>query len=106
METKGDYKKQKGKKICVKCYFNPTNFQAVAADAERAGKRRGGLLLFTQKPHGFANETQANTDGISRFLKHTWQYWREHETERLQEAAKLAEEERGLAERKKKLGIM
>ena len=61
METKGDYKKQKGRKICVKCYFNPDSFQAVAADAERAGKRRGGLLLFTQKPHGFQNEQVSNT---------------------------------------------
>jgi hypothetical protein len=105
METKGDYEIKKVKKICVKCYFNPETFKAIAIDAEAAGKRRGGLLLFTQKSHGFAQEQVSNTDGISRFLKHCWAYWREHETERLQEAAKIAEDERGIAERKRKLAL-
>jgi len=104
MEQEGDYKIQAGKKICVKVYFNPKSFQAVAADAEKAGKRRGGLQLFTQKPHGFGHEQVSNTDGISRFLKHTWAYWCDHEKERLEEALAIAEDERRIAARKKKLG--
>ena len=92
-------------KICVKVYFNKDTFQAVALDAEKAGKRRGGLLLFTAKEHGFENEKISNTDGISRFLKHCWGYWRDHEKERLEQAAALAERERALQAEKRKLGI-
>jgi hypothetical protein len=106
MEQEGDYKIEHGKKICVKVYFNPKSFQSVASDAEKVGKRRGGLQLFTQKSHGFANQLVSNTDGISKFLKHTWLYWQVHEKERLEEAVKLAQEERELAERKKKLGMV
>lgn len=105
METEGDYKIQKEKKICVKVYFNRKSFQAVALDAEKSGKRRGGLQLFTQKPHGFGHELVSNTDGISRFLKHCWAYWREHEKERLEQATALAQRERELQAEKKKLGI-
>ena len=52
------------------------------------------------------NEQVSNTDGMSRFLKHTWQYWRDHEKERLEQAAALAERERTLQADKKKLGII
>lgn len=106
IKQEGDYKIQPGKKICVKVYFNPKSFQAVANDAEKSGKRARGLQLFTQKPHGFAHELVSNTDGIGRFLKHAWLYWQEHEKERLEQAVALAQEERELAERKKKLGMV
>jgi hypothetical protein len=105
MEQEGDYKIQKGKKICVKVYFNPKSFQAVALDAEKSGKRRGGLQLFTQKPHGFGHELVSNTDGISKFMKHCWQYWIDHEAERLGQAAALAQREKELQAEKKRLGV-
>lgn len=93
------------KKIRAKVYFNEKSFALVAGDAEKAGKRRGGLQLFTQKEHGFAHERVANTDGVSKFLKFTWQYWREHESDRLLQAAELARQEKELFEKKKKLGV-
>lgn len=98
--------KIKKKGICrVAVYFSKAELASVAADAEKANFRRVGIPISKQKEHGFGDEWLANTDGISRFLKYTLRYWREHETERLQEAAKLAEEERALAERKRKLGL-
>ena len=60
------------KKICVKVYFALHDYLDVIASAERAGFRRGGLIPFIQKPHGFNGEKVANTDGISRFLKECW----------------------------------
>ena len=94
-----------GKSICVKIYLKPALFAEMAQQAEKADKRRKGLLLFTQKEHGFCHEKLANTDGIARFLKHTYRYWVEHETQRLQELAELEVEERNIQERKKKLGV-
>jgi hypothetical protein len=93
------------KKIRAKVYFNEKQFQAVALDAEKAGKRRGGLQLFTQKAHGFANERVANTDGISKFLKHCWKYYVEHEADRLAAAAELAQRRKALEEEAKRKGI-
>ena len=94
----------KGNSICIKLYLKPEVFADVASEAEKAGVRHKGLLLYTQKPHGFAGEKLANTDDIAEFFKRTFKYWKEHEAERLQELAALAEEERRLQERKKKLG--
>lgn len=93
-------------KICVKVYFNSKTFPEVIKDAEQTGKRRRGLQNFTQKEHGFADEMVSNTDGISRFLKFCWQYWKEHETDRLRKAIELAEREKQLLEEKKRLGIV
>lgn len=93
------------KKICVKVYLNDKSFAEIAEQAEKAGKRRGGLALFTQKPHGFAGEVVSNTDGISRFLKYCAEYYKEHEADRLNEIAKVKAEEQELNKRKAKLGI-
>jgi hypothetical protein len=89
----------------VRVYFNQAELTAIAKDAEGAGKRRVGLLLQTQKPHGLDGETQANTDGISRFLKHTWTYWKEHQADRLEAAARIARERAALEAEAKKLGV-
>lgn len=80
------------KKIRVKVYFNPARFKDLADDATAAGFRRGGLRLFVQKPHGFSNEVNANTDGMSRFLKECWKFWKEHREEyaRLKKKEELA----------------
>lgn len=96
----------KAKKICVKCYFNEQSFASVVADAEKAGKRRRGLQLFTQKEHSIGDVRVSNTDGISRFLKYCWQYWKEHESDRLREIAEVKETERQIQERKKRLGVV
>lgn len=108
METERGYEKDKkdnNRKIRVKVYFNLKSFQAVAQDAEKAGKRRGGLLLFTQRSHGLAGETVSNTDGISKFLKYCWEYWRENEHVRVQQVAEILRKEKELQEEKKRLGL-
>jgi len=94
----------KNGKIVVKVYFNLGNFTSIAKDAEKAGKRRGGLQLLTQAKNGFSDQKVANTDGISKFLKMCWQYYREQEPARLKELAELAEKEEAVNKRKKELG--
>lgn len=96
--------KKRYKGVCVKVYFNEPDFVEIAKDAEKAGKRRVGLVLFTQKSHGFQWERLANTDGIAKAMKYWWKYWQEAEPERLQKR-KEAELKRQQAEEElKKLG--
>lgn len=73
--------KRKYQGVCVKVYFSEEDFAEVAKLAEKAGNRRVGLSLYTQKPHGFADEKLANTDGVARFLKMAAGYWQEHQSE-------------------------
>lgn len=94
------------KGVTVKVYLNEKRFAEEVKRAEKAGKRRVGLLLFTQKSHGFEWEKLANTDGLSRYYKMCSDYWQEHEAERLQEAAKLKLEEQQLKERMAKAGVV
>ena len=105
MDDQGGLQNQGKNKICVKVYFNAKTFAEIAKDAEKCGKRRGGLLLFTQKEHGFAHEKVANTDGISKSLKFYWRYWQETERHRLERAAELAKREQELKEERERLGI-
>lgn len=97
----GPISRKKYAGVCVKVYMSQEDFQAYAKLAERAGKRRVGLLLYTQKPKGFANEKLANTDGIARFLKMAGEFWGEHQDELEAEAKKLREDQ----ERLKRYGI-
>ena len=87
--------------VCVKVYFNEQDFAEIAKFAEKAGKRRVGLQLYTQKPHGFADEKLANTDGIARFLKMAANYWAEHRVELEQKAESIKREK----ERLRRYGI-
>jgi len=73
--------KRKYQGVCIKCYFSEEGFSEVAALAEKAGSRRGGTTLYTLRPHGFAEERQANTDGIAKFLKLAAAFWAEHQPE-------------------------
>ena len=93
------------KKIRVKVYFNEKAFSEVIAEAEKANFRRRGLQIFTQKKNGLSGELVANTDGLSKFLKFCYRYYKEHEAERLENAAIIAKAEQELAEKKKKLGL-
>jgi hypothetical protein len=93
--------KRKYQGVCVKVYFNEPDFAEVAKLAEKAGKRRVGLSLYTLKPHGFADEKLANTDGIARFLKMAANYWKAHQAE-LEQKAKANKEE---AERLRGYGV-
>jgi hypothetical protein len=98
--------KRKTKQIPVPVYFNPTTFAEISEDAKKAGKRPVMILDKRQKEHGFANEFVWNIKGIGGFLKECWKYWKRNEAERLLEKAKLAQEEKELLERKKKLGLV
>lgn len=105
MDELGGLQNTGKKKITVKVYFNPKTFAEVAKDAEKTTKRRGGLLLFTQKEHGFGHEKVANTDGISKFLKFCWKYWQETERHRFEKAAELAKMEQDIKMQREKLGV-
>lgn len=87
--------KQKDK-VTVKVYFNPKTFLEVAELAEKAGYRRRGLQLYTQKKHGFADEKVANTDGISKFLKSLIVYWKKNEAQRMERKADLLKQKKAI----------
>lgn len=89
----------------VKVYLKDPELQAMADDAARAGFRREGLPIFVQKKHGFANEKVLNSDGISKFLKFCYQYWKRNEAERIEKYAELRRKEKELEEEKRRLGL-
>jgi hypothetical protein len=93
------------KGITVKVYLNEKRFAEEVKRAEKSGKRRMGLLLYTQKSHGFEWEKLANTDGLSRYYKMCSDYWQEHEAERLQEMATLKAEKQRIEEEMKRKGV-
>ena len=80
-EGKSPLLEGKPKKIRVKVYLNPEEFASVAAAAQKAGKRPGGLQLFKQKPHGFKHELVANTKGLSKYFKSCIKFAQENEAE-------------------------
>ena len=86
--------------------MEPELFAEVAQAAEKAGIRTKGLLLYTVREHGFAGQKNANTDDLSKFFKYCYNYWKEHEAQRMEEAAKLLQAEKELQERKRRLGMM
>ncbi len=97
--------KTKRNDVCIKVYLSQAEFKEMTDQAEKAGKRRRGLILHTQKKNGFAGQTVANTDGLSKFFKYCVAYWREHESERMARAAQIIQQEKQLQEEKKKLGL-
>lgn len=95
-----------GNSIKVRLYLKPELFSEMCKEAEKAGCRRKGLQLTTQKEHGFSHERLANTDGLGKFLKYCYNYYMEHEAQRLEEAAQIKRQEMELEERKKKIGVI
>lgn len=93
------------KSVCVKIYLKPILFAEMSDSAEKAGIRRKGLSLYTQKPHGMLDEKLANTDKLAKFFKFLYQYYKETEALRLSRAADLARKEREVADERAKLGI-
>ena len=87
----------------VAIYFNEADLTSIAKDAEKAGKRKVGIPIKKQKPHGMADEWLANTDGIGRFLKYCYKYWKDEEPKRLETLAQIERQEQELAARKKAL---
>jgi len=97
--------KKKYSGVCVKNYFNKQDFAEVAQDAEKAGIRRVGLQLYTQKPHGLANEKLANTDSVAKFLKFCWKYWVNDKASRLTKFREIAIKEEQLKKERELLGV-
>lgn len=104
MEIEGLKKKRK-KQLRVKVYLTDKLFAEIIEQAEKAGFRRKGLLAYTQKKHGFADEKVANTDGIAKFMKYCYSYWKDSEYKRHEEALRIAQQEKELAEKKARLGL-
>lgn len=96
---------EKEKSVCVKIYLKPELFAEITQEAEKAGIRRKGLLLYTEKPHGFANEKLANTDRIAQFLKFCFRQYLAAEADRIEKMAQIRRQEQDIAEQKKRLGI-
>jgi hypothetical protein len=71
----------------VKVWLGKAEFTDMAQLAVKMGFRRVGLPITTQKANGFADEWQANTDGISKTYKKLYKYWQETEASRLVETA-------------------
>jgi 2-iminoacetate synthase ThiH len=99
-------KKRKTPQVLVPVYFNPDALTEIAKDAAEMKFRPVLLQSSKQKEHGFADEIVYQRKGIGRMLKYCWNYWKQHEAERLTEKAKLAQDERELLEKKKKLGMI
>ena len=95
-----------GDSICIKVYLYPALFAEIAGEAEKSGKRRKGLLLYTQKPNGFANEKLANTDGIAKFLKFCYEYYKDHEADRVRDLADILRKEQEIQELRKQKGLL
>jgi hypothetical protein len=78
----------------VSVYFNLAELESIASDAANAGFRRQGLPVLVKRPHGFIDEVNVNSDGISRFLKSCWKFQKENSAEftRLQTKEKLLKE--------------
>lgn len=93
------------KGICVKVYLKSQDFSDVAKWAEKAGKRRMGLLLFTQKKNGMAEEKLANTDGLSAYFKLCHDSYKAGEAERTVKLAEIQKKEKELEAEKAKLGL-
>lgn len=89
--------------VRVSVYLNEQELVTAAKDSERAGFRRVGIPLKKQKPHGLADEWLANTDGISRLFKMSWEYWRKAEPERLRALAEEEEKIQAALKRKQEL---
>lgn len=104
MEEEGTIK-NRDKSICIKLYLKPKAFAEVVGEAERAGIRRKGLLLYTQKKNGMRDEKLANTDRIAKFYKFCAKYYVDHEQDRLNEAAKAAAALKAAKEWAEKVGL-
>lgn len=77
-------KKTPYREVCIKLYLTNEEFQTYANEAVKAGKRSKSLKLFTQKPHGFADEVIPNCKGIAKFIRESAiPSWLRTETERL-----------------------
>jgi hypothetical protein len=87
----------------IKVWLNEDQITSMTKEAEKLNFRRVGLPIKTQKPHGFADEWVANTDGISRYLKFCHTYFKKHEAERLERIAEVLKKEQEVAQEKKKL---
>lgn len=73
----------------VSVYLNEADLTSMADQAHRLKFRRGGIPLKTQKPHGFADEWVANTDGVGLYLKFCHDYYVQYEGERLNKLADI-----------------
>lgn len=96
--------KQKGL-FLVKVWLGEEDFKAMAQLAEKLGFRKVGLPLKTQKPHGFADEWRANTNGISQTYKALKEYHDKTEAWRLSEAARIAQARQELEQEAARKGL-
>lgn len=101
------------KSIVVQVYLNQVKFRRYVQMAEKIGTRRTGLLFKPKKQRSmvtegdhFEPELTANKKGLSKAFQKAADYYLEHEAERLAEQARLAQEEKELLEKKKKLGMI
>ena len=90
----------------VSVYFNEDDLSSIVKDAEKLGFRRVGIPIKIQKPHGFADEWLANTDGVSRVLKHCHMYWTNAEPARLKAQADAMAAVRAAQEKAKEVGAL
>jgi len=98
-------KPRKTEQIFVPLYFNPETFQAVCADAVKAGFRPALLQARRQKEHDFEGQMVWQRKGIGKFLKNCWKYWQGTEAERAVKLAEHALKKKQLEEEGKKLGV-
>jgi hypothetical protein len=89
----------------VKVWLGKEDFMRMATRAEQMGFRQVGLPITTQRPHGFADEWRANTNGISQTFKAMSEYYERMEAQRLAEAADIARREQELAREKQQKGL-
>lgn len=85
--------------------MNDKELTSIAFQAEKLKFRRVGIPIKTQKPHGFAEEWVANTDGISKYLKFTHEYYVSNEAKRAEERAELLKQEAAIKEKLKQVVV-
>lgn len=91
---------------CVQIYLAEKDFIEAVKWAEKVKKRRVGLFLKVQrKGRNGLKAPSYNTKGLAKAYKFYFAYYREHEYDRLREEAEIAEQEKALLAKKKKLGL-
>lgn len=93
------------KQLRIKVYVKEEELIEMVEDSEKAGFRPKGLQPFTQKKNGFGDEKIANTDKLSKFLKHCWKEWKRGESSRIERIVELKRKEEALKREKQELGI-
>jgi len=92
--------------VCVRIYFKENEFIEIAELAKILKLRPVGLKAIKKRPHGWRQETVADTKGIAKALHYLIGYYKDTEAERVLKLAQILAQEKVLREQKAKMGVV